>query len=303
MEVTHRVMSVNRDRGPGRIEFRADPSLTRYAGLAVCGELCRNLRMVELVDAELQAARVSPVKARRRGLSPGQLTVAIAECQLAGAECFDDLEDVRADRAGAELRAVAGELSAPTARQLACRFKPSHIRAIERGVARAGNELDRKLGRDPAEAVTFDLDASETKVFGRNKRGAGRSRHGHLAYHSYAVTWADRGRALTSELKGGNQARIKAAESGRMLGRAERLLPEGHGQITVRGVLLFGGVDAGLPQAQDALHLLDHAHVADVVKARRDRRARVDRCDRHAWRAGRRASVSPRRAGSTSRCG
>jgi len=34
---------------------------------------------------------VAPVKARRRGLSPGEVTVAIAEAQLAGAECFDDL--------------------------------------------------------------------------------------------------------------------------------------------------------------------------------------------------------------------
>jgi hypothetical protein len=83
--------------------------------------------------------------------------------------------------------------------------------------------------------VTFDLDATETKVFGRGKRGTGRSRHGHLAYNSYVVTWAERGRALTSELKGGNQARIKASESGRMLGRAQPLLPAEHGQITVRG--------------------------------------------------------------------
>src|SRR5205823_4056157 len=56
-----------------------------------------------------------------------------------------------------------------------------------------------------------------------------------LAYNSYILTWAQRGRALTSELKGGNQARIKAVQSGRMLGRAERLLPAEHGQITVRG--------------------------------------------------------------------
>ena len=237
MELTQRVNAVNRDRGPGRIEFRADdPSLTPYAGLAISGELCRGLRLVELIDAELTAAaRAAPVKQRRRGLSPGEVTVAIAEAQLAGAECFDDIEDVRADRAGAALRAVARTPSAPTARQLAYRFKPTHIRAIERAVARCGNELDRRLGRDPGEDVTFDLDATETPVYGRRKQGAGRSRPGNLAYNSYVVTWAQRGRALTSELKGGNQARIKAAESDRMLGRAERLLPAEHGQITVRG--------------------------------------------------------------------
>jgi hypothetical protein len=238
-------MTGNPDRGHGRIEFRADdPSLTPYAGLAISGEAVRSLRLTELIDAELAAAgRVTPVKQRRRGLSAGEVVVSIAECQLVGAECFDDIEDVRADQAGAGLRAVARTPSAPSARQLACRFRPSHIRAIERGVARSGNELDRKLGRDPSEAVTFDLDATETKVFGRRKRGTGRSRHGHLAYNSYVVTWAERGRALTSELKGGNQARIKAQESGRMLGRAQRLLPDEHGQITVRGDSGFYSVE------------------------------------------------------------
>jgi Transposase DDE domain group 1 len=179
--------------------------------------------------------RVRPVNQRRRGLSPGELTVAIAEAQLVGADCFYDIELLRADGALAPWRAVARTPSAPTARQLAYRFQPTHIRAIERAVARCGNELDRQLGRDATEAVTFDLDATETKVYGRHKRGAARSRHGHLAYNSYAVTWAERGRALTSELKGGNQARITATESGRMLGRAERVLPAEHGQITVRG--------------------------------------------------------------------
>lgn len=237
MELTQRVMAVNPGRGPGRIEFRADdPSLTPYAGLAISGELARAVRLVELIDAELAAAaRVTPVKARRRGLSPGEVTVAIVEAQLAGAECFDDLEDVRADLAGAALRAVGQTPSAPTARQLAYRFRLSHVRAIERAAARCGNELDRRLGREATEDVTFDLDATETKVFGRRKRGAGRSRHGHLAYNSYVVSWAQRGRAMTSELKGGNQARITAPEADRMIARAERFLPAEHGQITVRG--------------------------------------------------------------------
>jgi Transposase DDE domain group 1 len=209
-----------------------DPSLTPYAGLAISGELARGLRLVELIDAELAAvSRVAPVKQRRRGLSPGELTVAIAEAQLAGAECFDDIEGLRADEALAPWRAVAQVPSAPTARQLAYRFKPTHIRAM----ARCGNELDRRLRRDPGEAVTFDLDATETVVYGRRKQGTGRSRQGHLASNSYAVSWAQRGRALTSDLKGGNQARITATQSLTMLDRAERLLPAEHGQITVRG--------------------------------------------------------------------
>ena len=228
---------MNGATGPGRIEFRADDSsLTPYAGLAISGELLRGLRLVELIDAELAAVdRVAPVKARRRGLSAGALVVALAESQLVGGECFDDVENVRADAAGASLRAVPDAPSAPTARQLASRFEPGHIRAIERAQARAADALDRRLGRDRGEPVTFDLDATESVVYGRRKQGTGRSRNGHLAYNSYVVTWAQRGRALTSELMGGNQAQIKAADSLVMIGRAERLLPTEHGQVTVRG--------------------------------------------------------------------
>jgi hypothetical protein len=229
-------MVVNSPTRPGRLQIRADdPSLTPYAGLAISGELTRKLRLVELLDAELSVVRQArPVKQRARGLSPGGLVVAMAESQLAGGECFDDIEDLRADRAGAPLRAVALTPSAPTARQVARRFRGSHIRAIERAQARVGEQLDRKLGRDPG-CPTIDLDGTETVVYGHRKQGTGRSRSGHLAYHSYVATWAQRGRALTSELKGGNQAKISAAESARICARAIKLLPAGHGQVTVRG--------------------------------------------------------------------
>jgi Transposase DDE domain group 1 len=233
-----RVNTSNDSRSVGRLRFRADdPSLTPYGGLAIVGELARRTRLVELVDAELSAVRgVGAVKARRRGLSPGALVVSLAECQIAGAECFDDIENVRADTAGATLRAVAATPSAPTARQLAMRYRRTHICATERALARVGDRVDRELGRDPGDEVTFDLDATETEVYGRGgrRRGAARSHSGALAYQSYVVSWAERGRAMTSELESGNRARITARESARMIARAVRLLPAGHGQVTAR---------------------------------------------------------------------
>jgi hypothetical protein len=64
-----------------------DPSLFRYGGLAVTGELAGRLQLVELIDAELSAERrARPVKVRRRGVSPGQLVVSFAESQLVGGE-------------------------------------------------------------------------------------------------------------------------------------------------------------------------------------------------------------------------
>ncbi len=236
MEITLKVNAVNRREGPGRLEIRADdPALTPHAGLALTGELCRRLGLVDLIDAELGVVRrARAVKARRRGLSPGQYLVSLAETQLQGGEYFADVEQLRADRAGESLRAVAEVPSQATARQYARRFRRSHLRAAERAMARAGERLDSELGRDVGEEATVDLDAIEIEVFGTQKQGAAKSHSGALAYQAYVATWAERGRALASELEPGNRARVSGAESARMLGRAISNLPEGHGAVNAR---------------------------------------------------------------------
>ena len=222
---------VNAAKGPGRLVVCADdPSLTPYAGLAVSGELARRLGVAELIDGELSVERrARAVKVRRRGLSPGELVVSLAECQLVGGSFFDHVEDVRADRAGAGLRAVAATPSAPAALQNAKRFRRVHVQRIERALARAGQR-----GRDPAEPVTIDLDATQVTVYGQRKQGAGRSRHGHMSYAPHVAFWAQRGRALTSELVGGNREKLSGGECAKIATRAIGLLPDGHGAVTMR---------------------------------------------------------------------
>ena len=74
-------------KGPGRLVIRADePTLTPYAGLAVTGELARRLGLAGLIDAQLAIEhRARPVKQRRRGLTAGELLVALAESSLPAA--------------------------------------------------------------------------------------------------------------------------------------------------------------------------------------------------------------------------
>lgn len=208
-----------------------DPSLTPYAGLAVSGELARRLGLAELIDAELAVERrARPVKVRRRGLSPGQLVVSLAECQLVGGSFFDHVEDIRADGAGAGLRAVAATPSAPAALQNAKRFGRCHVQRVERAMARAGERLDLALGREPSEPATIDLDATQVTVYGRRKRGAARSRHGTMSYAPHVATWAQRGRALTSELVGGNREKLSGGECARIARRRSRCCPKGTGR-------------------------------------------------------------------------
>ena len=224
------------DRGAGRLLVRADDrSLTPHAGLAVVGDLARKLGLVGLIDGELALERrARPVKTRRRGASAGQLVVSLAECQLAGGAFFDHLEDQRADTAGAGLRAVAEVPSAPAALQVSKRFRRVHCQRVEHAMARAGQRLDRALGREAGEPVTIDLDATQVTVYGRAKEGAARCRTGQLSYAPHIAFWAQRGRALTGELVAGNQERLSGTQCATIASRAIGLLPAGHGPVDMR---------------------------------------------------------------------
>jgi hypothetical protein len=101
-------------------------------------------------------------------------------------------------------------------------------------MARAGERLDRALGRDIGAPVTVDLDATQVTVYGAQKEGAGRSRHGHMSYAPHVAVWAQRGRALTSELVGGNREKLGGGECATIATRAIALLPDGHGPVTMR---------------------------------------------------------------------
>jgi hypothetical protein len=236
MEVTRAVTVIDGDRRPGRIVFRADDErVTPFAGLACVGQLARSAGLVELIDAELASERrAGPFKRRRRGVSGGELVVSLAESQLVGGECFEDIEDVRADEAGAPFRAVARVPAAATALQLAKRFRRCLCQAAERGLARAGARLDRALGRNPGEPVTIDLDATVLEVYGRGKQGASRNRAGRLSFAPHLAFWAERGRALTGELVAGNRERLPAGQAAVICRRALKLLPAGHGPVTFR---------------------------------------------------------------------
>jgi hypothetical protein len=118
--------------------------------------------------------------------------------------------------------------------QLAKRFRRCLCQAVERGLARSGERLDRALGRDPDEPVTIDLDATVIEVHGRAKQGASRNRSGQLSFAPHVAFWAQRGRALTGELVAGAKEKLSAAEAAVICRRALRLLPARHGPVTFR---------------------------------------------------------------------
>lgn len=221
-----------------RIEVVADDeTLTPFGGSAVVGELVRRLELIPALDRAIETApRVGglrPVKQRARGCSPGQLLVAVAESQLCGGDSMLDLERLRADQAGAELRAVAEVPAASTACQLARRYRRAHLRAAEQAFAACANAMDAQLGRTVEGPVTLDFDSTGVEVYGRNKPGAGVNYQGQLAYQPLLCSWAQRGRLLGSELLAGNDS-TRGEEPRRLLERTLEYLPDGHGPVCAR---------------------------------------------------------------------
>lgn len=214
-----------------------DETLTPFGGAAVVGELVRRLELIPALDRAIETAPkvggLRPVKQRARGCSPGQLLVTVAESMLCGGDSMLDLERLRADAAGAELRAVADVPAASTACQLARRYRRSHLRAAEQAFAACANSMDGQLGRRPEGAVTLDFDSTGVEVYGRNKPGAGVNHQGQLAYQPLLCSWAQRGRLLASELLAGNDS-TRGEEPRLLLRRALEYLPDGHGQVAAR---------------------------------------------------------------------
>src|ERR671922_60126 len=76
---------------------------------------------------------------------------------------------------------LAGERRAVPVKRRRCSW-PSAFGVVcvrpSSAASRAGERLDRALGREAGEPVTIDLDATVLEVYGRGKRGASRNRAG-----------------------------------------------------------------------------------------------------------------------------
>ena len=175
---------------------------------------------------------VRTFKQRHRGRSAGELLVALAETMMAGGNHLAHLDVLRQDTAGAPLRAVAETPAPTTAGQLLRRLGVPQLRAVLTATTQAGNALDAELGLDAAAAVTLDIDATTTEVYGRQKQGAAFNYEGRFSYTSQLVTWAERYRILAVELSSGNSAAKRSAP--RLLDEALAQLPHGHGEVSVR---------------------------------------------------------------------
>ena len=202
------VKSVRRG-GRGRKHVRervqigaADPSLTATSGVAALAEFVDKLDVVARFDRGIGA-----IKQRARGVSAGQLLVALAQSQLLGADALVALDRQRRDVVATELSAVPG-LASTTAGSLARRFDTEQLAGIEAATAdlvgRAFELLPVARRARLSARATVDLDSTDVEVYGSRKQGVAYNYAGQRAGRPHLATWAEAGITTAAELLAGN---------------------------------------------------------------------------------------------------
>lgn len=198
-------MSRLRGQGRGRSQVRIgapDSSVTGFGGLVCLAELVARLGVVDALDAQ-----IGPLKQRARGLSGGQLLVALAQAQMCGEDFLVGLDRRRADRVAEELSAVPTPPST-TAAALAQRFTGEQWLAVEDGLAALAARVVRLLpaarrGGLLHAGATVDLDTTDIEVYGRRKRRVAYNYQGQRAGRVQLASWAEAGIPLAADLLDG----------------------------------------------------------------------------------------------------
>ncbi len=190
--------------------------ITAHAGLVLVRELAGRLGVGELLD------RVT-VKKRRRGYSPAQAILALCETLIAGGECLDDVELLRADSAQQLLR---GERlpEATTLGRFLRRFTLGHLAQFNRAFEELFGRVNTLVAR---ETVTLDLDATYVEHHGPvgSRQGTRGTYTGKVAWHPLLCFISETGEWLHGKLRHGHAAASTGAT--RFLGECLRRLPTG----------------------------------------------------------------------------
>jgi hypothetical protein len=210
----------------------ADPTLTPRAGLKLVAELDRVLGVSSTLDSH-----IGPMKARKRGLSAGEMLLAVAETMLAGGDFMCDLDFQREDAAGAALRAIPGIPAATTFSGLARRFDDAVFSDIESAMGELVRRCfaalsDARRATLLAARPTIDLDPTEVEVYGQKKEGFEWNYRGQRTGRPHPAVWAEARVVLAADLGSGKSDPRPQAPS--LIARAIAALPVGLSRPIIR---------------------------------------------------------------------
>ena len=272
---------------PDRIQIAFDDHrLVANAGLLLPATLALHLGLSQLVQQRLDLGD-APGRA-----NPGDKIMTLVASALAGGDCIDDADALRAGGAACALGSV---VKAPSTLGIFLRsFRWGHVRQLDR-VSRELLARAWQAGAGPGDApFTIDLDSTICETYGLAKEGA--RHHGYTGargYHPLLAVAAGTGDVLMARLREGraNTARGAAHFLRETLGRVR--YGGAQGQLTVRGRqrLLYPRRGRRLPP--DGCPLLHHHPPAQ--KPAQSHRDHTRRClDADSLLGGRRPPMWPR---------
>ena len=213
---------------PDRISVAFDdPRLVSNAGLILPLTLARRLGLGELVDRHLDLGD-APGRA-----NPADKMMTLLASALAGGDCIDDADALRAGGTG---RVLGCTVKAPSTLGTFLRsFRWGHVRQLDR-VSRELLACAWGAGAGPGDSpLTIDLDSTVCETFGLAKEGARRHNYaGQRGYHPLLAIAAGTGEVLMARLRKGraNTARGAAHFLRETVGRVR--CAGAKGQLTVR---------------------------------------------------------------------
>lgn len=168
-----------------------DDHLVDHAGLLLAATLDQQLGLPELFGERLRLTR--------QGANVAEKAVTVVHALLAGADCIDDVDVLRAGSSGAVLghRAVAPSTVGSFLRAISV----GHVRQLD---AIAGIALERAwAGRDVDAPVVVDVDSTLCETYGLKQEGARKvMRTGRRGYHPI-VAATDDGEVVHARLRRG----------------------------------------------------------------------------------------------------
>mgnify|MGYP001817714434 CR=1 FL=1 len=187
-------MTVNHGIDRVRATFD-DESLIADAGLVLVATLVGRLGLERLIDSTVRLI------GRVGGADPGRKVLTVVHAMMAGADCIDDTNRLRAGSTGAVL---GHRVMAPSTLGTFLRaFTFGHVRQLE---AVIGKAIERAwgLGAGPAGTLVVDVDSTICEVHGYHKQGAAYGYTRKLGYHPLLATRADTGEVLHARLRKGS---------------------------------------------------------------------------------------------------
>ena len=190
---------------PDRIRIAFDdPRLVSNAGLLLPVTLARRLGLGELVDSHLDLGD-APGRA-----NVGDKMLTLVASALAGGDCIDDADALRAGGTG---RVLGCRVKAPSTLGTFLRsFRWGHVRQLDR-VSRELLVRAWDTGVGPGdEPLTIDLDSTICETYGLDKEGARHHNYsGQRGYHPLVAVAAGTGDVLMARLRQGRANTARGA--------------------------------------------------------------------------------------------